>query len=54
MTKPIKVTVRPAKPGHPLSLIRVFAVHMKKAWVLSYLLNTSGDSEQTGQMPSLI
>ena len=24
------------QPGHPLSLIRVFAVCMKKAWVLSY------------------
>ena len=27
------------QPGHPPSLIRVFAVHMKKAWVLSYPLN---------------
>ena len=27
------------QPGHPPSLIRVFAVHMKKAWVLSYTLN---------------
>ena len=25
--------------GHPPSLIRVFAVHMKKAWVLSYPLS---------------
>ena len=24
------------QPGHPTSLLRVFAVHMKKAWVLSY------------------
>ena len=36
------MTVRPAKtqdqPGHPPSLIRVFAVCMKKAWVLTYLL----------------
>ena len=24
------------QPGHPPSLIRVFAVHMKKAWVISY------------------
>ena len=33
------MSVRPAKtdqPGHPPSLIRVFAVRMKKAWVLSY------------------
>ena len=40
MTKPTKWHVRPGKtqdqPGHPPSLIRVFAVHMKKAWVLSY------------------
>ena len=28
------------QPGHPPSLIRVFAVHMKKAWVLSYPLST--------------
>ena len=27
------------EPGHPLSLISAFAVHMKKAWVLSYPLN---------------
>ena len=26
-------------PGHPPSLIRVFAVRMKKAWVLSYPLS---------------
>ena len=26
------------QPGHPPSLIRVFAVHIKKAWVLSYPL----------------
>ena len=30
--------VRPAK-GHPPSLIRVFSVRMKKAWVLSYPLS---------------
>ena len=47
-----KMSVRPTKtqislgsrpvwsePGHPPSPIRVFAVHMKKAWVLSYLLS---------------
>ena len=43
MTKPTKWHVRPAKdsdqPGHPPSLIRVFAVRMKKTWVLSYLLS---------------
>ena len=27
------------QPGHPPSLITVFAVHMKKAWVLSYPLS---------------
>ena len=26
------------QPGHPPSLIEVFAVRMKKAWFLSYLL----------------
>ena len=28
------------QPGHPPSLIRVFAVRMKKPWVLSYPLST--------------
>ena len=28
------------QPGHPPSLIRVFAVRMKKPWVLSYQLST--------------
>ena len=27
------------QPGHPPSLIRVFAVGMKRTWVLSYLLS---------------
>ena len=27
------------QPGHPPSLIRVFAVRIKKAWILSYLLS---------------
>ena len=27
------------QPGHPPSLIRVFAVRMMKAWVLSYSLS---------------
>ena len=51
--------------GHPPSLIRVFAVRKKKAWVLSYPLSTqwrfwsdwadvhSEDSDQTGRMPRL-
>ena len=29
-------------PGHPPSLIRVFAVRMKEAWVLSYQLSAQG------------
>ena len=29
------------QPGHPPSLIRVFAVRMKKAWVLSYPLSAN-------------
>ena len=36
--------------GHSPSLIRVFAVCMKKAGVLSYPLSTSDDSDQTGQI----
>ena len=30
------------QPGHPPSLIRIFAVRMKKACVLSYPLSTQG------------
>ena len=39
------------QPGHAPSLIRVFAVRMKKAWALSYPLNASEDSGQTGGCP---
>ena len=42
------------QPGHPPNLIRVFAVRMKKAWILSYQLSMSEDSDQTGRMPRLI
>ena len=39
-----KLTCAPSKdsdqPGHPPSLIRVFAVRVKKRWVLSYPLST--------------
>ena len=42
------------QPWHPPSLIRVFAVRMKKALVLSYPLSASEDSDQTGRMPRLI
>ena len=41
-TKPTKWHVHPAKtdqPGHLPCLIRVLAVHLKKAWVLSYPLS---------------
>ena len=42
MTKPTKglwPSEDSDQPGNPPSLIRVFAVRMKKAWVLSYPLN---------------
>ena len=43
------------QPGHPPSLIRVFAVRLKKAWVLRYPLSIyGGDSDQTGRLPRLI
>ena len=42
------------QPGHPPSLIRVFAVRMKKPWVLSYSLSASEGSDQTGRMPRSI
>ena len=41
MSKTNKMACAPSKdqPGHPPSLIRVFTVRMKNAWVLSYPLN---------------
>ena len=43
MTKPTKRHVRPGEdseqPGRPPSLIRFFAVRVRKAWVLSYPLS---------------
>ena len=39
------------QPGHPPSLIRVFAVRLKKAWVLSYPISASENSDQTGRCP---
>ena len=39
------------QPGIPPSLIRVFAVRMKKHWVLSYQLSAQRNSDQTGRMP---
>ena len=41
------------QPGHPSSLIRVFAVCMKKHWALNYWAH-SDFSYQTGRMPMLI
>ena len=54
-----KVTVLPAQtqirlPGHPPSLIRVLAVRMKKAWVVSSPLSAQRRSDQTAWMPRLI
>ena len=57
MTKSTKWHVCPAnsdQPGHPPSLIRVFAVRMKEAWVLTTHSAHSEDSDQTGRMPRLI
>ena len=42
------------QPGYPPSLIRVLAIRMKKAWILSYPLSAREDSDQTGRMPRLI
>ena len=52
-----QMTVRPAKTQISLGIRpvwSVFAVRMKKAWVLSYPLSASEDSDQTGRMPRLI
>ena len=43
------------QPGHPPSLIKVFAVSMEKAWILiATHWAHSKDSDQTGRMPKLI
>ena len=39
------------QPGHPPSLIRVFAVRMKKAWVLSYQLSAQRRLIRLGGCP---
>ena len=39
------------QPGYPPSLIRVFAVRMKKAWVLSYPLSTQRRLIRMGRCP---
>ena len=71
ITKPTKWPVRPAKTPTSLgihsvcrpSLIRVFAVRMKTAWVLSYPLSAQrklcsdwadAQADPTGRMPRLI
>ena len=41
-------------PSDPPSLIRVFAVRMKKAGIFTYPWAHSEDSDQTGRMPRLI
>ena len=51
MTKPTKwrATSKDSdQPEHLPSLIRVFAVRVKKPWALSYPLSASKDSDQTG------
>ena len=42
------------QPGHPPSLIRVFAVRLMVAKVPNLLHADSEDSDQTGRMPRLI
>ena len=39
------------QPGHPPSLIRVFAFRMKKAWVLSYPLSAQQRLIRLGRCP---
>ena len=39
------------QPGYPPSLIRVFAVRMKKAWILSYPLSTQRRLIRLGGCP---
>ena len=39
------------QPGHPPSLIGVFAVHMKKHWALNYLLSTQWRLNRLGGWP---
>ena len=39
------------QPGHPLSLIRVFAVRMKKPWALSYILTAQRSLIRLGGCP---
>ena len=41
------------QPGHLPRLIRVFAVRLKKGWVLSYHKRAREGSDQTGRTPRL-
>ena len=54
--KTYKMACVPSKdsdqPGHPPSLIRVFTVRMKKAWVLSYPLSAQLGLIRLGGLPS--
>ena len=38
--------------GHPPSLIRVFAIRLKKGWVLGHPSSAQQDSDETERMPS--
>ena len=55
MTKPNKMACEPSEdsdqPWQPPSLIRVFAVRMKKAWVLSYPLSAQRRLIRLGGSP---
>ena len=55
MTKPNKMACAPSgysdQPGHPPSLIRVFAVRLKKAWILSYPLSAQWRLIRLGRCP---
>ena len=51
MTKPTKWHVHPVMTGHPPSLVRVFTVRMKKAWVLIYPLSAQQRLIRLGRCP---
>ena len=49
--KPTKTNSKDSdQPEHQPSLIRVVAVHLKKQWLLSYLLSVQLESYQTRRM----
>ena len=47
----ISLGIHPDQPGHPPSLIRVFAVRIKKVWVLSYPLSAKRRLIRLGGCP---